>query len=96
MLYMVSPSTCTSSTPVTVTVCAKAQLSAENITDDVEIVPQSFLLLATATVTSEPGLASSTTVNVAIPPDSVVNKPMAGATVTVAVSTEQTETTHSF
>ena len=54
--------------------------------EEADAVPSVESLLNTAIVTSAEGCESSTTVNVAIPPASVVIRPAAGVTVTPTVS----------
>ena len=59
-------------TPVTVTVCATFQLAVVKVSDAGATVPSVGSLELSAIVTSAVGCAVSTTVNVAVPPASVV------------------------
>ena len=69
-----------SSTPVTVTVCAMFQLAAVKIRLAGETVPSVVSLLDSAMLTSALGWVSSTTVKLAVPPASVVIRPLVGLT----------------
>ena len=75
-----------SSTPVTVTVCAVFQLAGVNVSDAGATVPSVRSQELSPTVTSAVGWVLSTTVNVAVPPASVVTSPATGFTVMPAVS----------
>ena len=81
-----------SSTPVTVTVCATFQSAAVNVTLAGETVPSDVSSLVSAIATSAVGLLPRTTVNVALPPASVVTKPLSGDTVIPAASSSEFET----
>src|SRR5260221_8748493 len=81
-----SPSATLSSTPVTVTVWAVFQLGGVNVTVGGATVPSAVLLDERATVTLAVGWLARRTVNVAVPPDSVVTSPATGATTTPATS----------
>ena len=81
MLNVMLPSSRLSSTPVTVTVCGVFQLADVNVTEVGLTVPSVVSLLLSPTVTSAVGCAVSTTVNVAVPPASVVVNPLVGVTV---------------
>ena len=72
MVYAMSPSSRLSSTPVTVTVCVVFQFTDVNVSDDGATVPSAVLLELRPIVTFAVGCAVSTTVNVAVPPVSVV------------------------
>lgn len=72
------------SPPVTVIVCAVSQLLDVNVRLDALTVPSVVSELVTAIDTSAAGSVSSTTVNVAVPPASVV-LPLIAPTVTPAV-----------
>ncbi len=80
------PSITASSTPVTVTVCAVFQSAEVKVSGVGLTVPSVGSLLLRARVTSALGWVVSTTVKVAVPPDSVVTKPLVGLTVMPAVS----------
>src|SRR5688572_30146059 len=84
-LYATLPSSSESSTPVTVTVCGVLQFAAVNVSDVGETVPSVESLDERPTVTSAVGCAASVTVNVAVPPTSVVG-PDDGVNVNPAVS----------
>ena len=86
------PSSTPSSTPVTVTVCGSSQLLAVKVSMSVDTVPSSVALLLTPITTFAVGWVFNTTVNVAVPPDSVVVKPMVGVTVMPGVSLSFTVT----
>ena len=75
-----------SSTPVTVTVCAVLQLPGVKVREAGATVPSVRSLEESPIVTFAVGWVSSTTVKVAVPPDSVVVRPDVGATVNPAVS----------
>ncbi len=83
------PSCTWSSTPVTVTVWATFQFTAVNVRLGVETVPSAGLLLATGITTFAVGWLSRRTVNVAVPPPSVVTSPAVGATEIPAVSSSR-------
>ena len=80
------PSSRTSSTPVTVTVCAMFQLAVVNVRLGELTVPSVGSLELSPMVTSAVGWLVSTTVNVAVPPASVVVRPEVGVTVMPAAS----------
>src|SRR5437667_94363 len=86
IVYATVPSTAKSSTPVTVTVCAAFQLAGVNVTEAGATVPSVRSLDESPIVTFAVGWVRSTTVNVAVPPDSVVVRPEVGATAIPAVS----------
>ena len=86
IVYGTVPSTTVSSAPVTVIVCGVCQLSAVNETFAGAGVPSSGFELESAIVTLAVGFASSTMVNVAVPPASVVVSPLVGVTVTPTLS----------
>ena len=67
-----APSTVRSSTPVTVTVCGVSQFAGVNVSDP-DIVASPVSLDVNAITTSDVGCASSTTVNVSVPPASVTS-----------------------
>jgi hypothetical protein len=73
-------------TPVTVTVCGTFQLPAVNVTLVGDTMPSPASLELRPIVTFAVGWVFSTMVNVAVPPDSVVTKPLVGLTVMPAVS----------
>ena len=70
---------------MTVTVCAVFQFAAVNVTDAGATVPSVVSSEESAIVTSAVGSVFSTTVKVAVPPDSVVS-PLIAETVIPAVS----------
>src|SRR4051812_6092837 len=86
MVYAIGPSGAESSTPVTVTVCATFQLAAVNVTDAGATVPSARLVELSGIVTFATGWLVSTIVNVAVPPASVVTRPLVGVTFTPATS----------
>ena len=75
------PSISLSSAPVTVTVWALFQLAGVKVRLAGETVPSVISLLATGIVTFAVGWLLSTTVKVAVPPDSVVVRPLVGLAV---------------
>ena len=82
-----SPSSRPSLTPVTVTVCAVFQFAAVKVSDaGADRALGRVVRADSPTVTSAVGCASSTTVNVAVPPASVVVSPLVGVTVIPDVS----------
>ena len=68
------------------TVCATFQLLDVNVREELETVPSVVSLLLRPMVTSAVGCVFSTTVNVAVPPASVVTNPEVGVTMIPAVS----------
>ena len=92
MEYAMVPSTTKSSTPVTVTVCAIFQFAAVNVSAAGKTVPSVASLDESGIVTSAVGWLVRTTVNVAVPPISVVVRPDVGVTVTPTVSLSVVET----
>ena len=72
----------TTMTPVTVTVCAVFQFALVNVSDAGDTVPAAVSSDDRSTSTSAVGSAVNTTVNVAVPPASVVVRPEVGVTVT--------------
>ena len=78
--YAISPSVTASFAPVTVTVCGTFQLAEVKTSWLVEIVPSVVSLDERSMVTFAVGCVASTTLNVAVPPASVVCKPLAGVT----------------
>ena len=86
MAYEMSPSSTTSLTPVTVTVRGVFQLAAVNVRLDTLTVPSVVSLELRPIVTSAVGCDVNTTVNVAVPPASVVVRPKVGVTVMPAAS----------
>ena len=72
MLEVIVPSMRLSSTPVTVTVCGVSQFAEVNVSDP-DIVASPVSLDVNAITTSDVGCASSTTVNVSVPPASVTS-----------------------
>ena len=72
------PSSRTSSTPVTVTVCGAFQLAAVKVRLAGATVPSVVSLEDRPMVTSAVGWVLSTTVKVAVPPASVVVRPEVG------------------
>ena len=79
--YATSPSSTASSTPVTVTVWGISQLALVKVRLDLLTVPSVVSLELRPIVTSAIGRDISTTVNVAVPPASVVVRPLVGVTV---------------
>src|SRR5437773_765065 len=75
------PSWTRSSTPVTVTVRAVFQFAVVNVSDTGDTVPSVRSFDDNPTVTFAVGWVSRTTVNVAVPPASVVVSPEVGLTV---------------
>src|SRR5258706_537428 len=75
-----------SSTPVTVTVCATFQLPLGNVSDGGDTVPSAVFELDRLIDTLAVGCDLSCTVNVAVPPLSVVTRPLVGVTVNPATS----------
>src|SRR2546427_654271 len=75
------PSWTRSSTPVTVTVCATFQFAVVNVSEAGDTVPSVRSELVNPTVTFAVGWLVRTTVNVAVPPASVVASPDVGLTV---------------
>ena len=75
MLYPISPSSTSSSTPVTVTVTGS--VLPEGRTTDTGTVPSPVLELERGIVTSAVGAGAGVSVNVAVPPASVVGPEMA-------------------
>ena len=73
-----------SATPVTVTVCGKRAFNGVKRTEFWLIRPSVASLLARSTLTFAVGVVLSFTVNVAVPPFSVVVRPLVGVTVTPA------------
>ena len=71
---------------MTVTVWAMFQFAAENVRLDAETVPSAVLVLATAMFTSAVGSLAKTTSKFAVPPASVVTRPVVGATLMPAAS----------
>src|SRR5258708_9264690 len=80
------PSTIGSSTPVTVTVCAVFQFAVVNVTLAGATVPSVRSFDDNPIVTFAVGWLVRTTVNVAVPPASVVVSPDVGVTVIPATS----------
>ncbi len=81
MVYGTSPSSTSSSTPVTVTVCGVRQSAGVNVRLEGEATPSSGLLEETGIVTLSEGADSSTMVKVAVPPASLVLNCEVGLTV---------------
>src|SRR5438045_6585634 len=81
-----APSTTGSSTPVTVTVWGVLQFAVVNVRLAGATVPSARLPLVTGITTSATGWLVNRTVNVAVPPASVVTRPAVGATVIPATS----------
>ena len=87
-------SAATSSTPATVTVCALSQSPAVNVRvswapgvpASVSTVPSAGSVLATSSTTAPNGSLARRTVNVAVPPASVVTSPADGDATTPASS----------
>ena len=75
-----------SSTPVTVAVCAVFQLRAVKVMEAGKTVPSEVSSEERPMVTSAAGWLSSTTSKVSVPPASVVTRPEVGLTVMPAVS----------
>src|ERR1044072_4741154 len=75
------PSWTWSSTPVTVTVWATFQLAVRNVRLAVENVASAGSLLATGIATLAVGWLLRRTVKLAVPPASVVTRPVVGVTV---------------
>src|SRR5437762_528390 len=80
------PSWTRSSTPVTVTVCATFQFAVVNVSDTGDTVPSVMSFDDNPIVTFAVGWVCRTTVNVAVPPVSVVVSPDVGFTVIPATS----------
>src|SRR5437867_679030 len=80
------PSWTRSSTPVTVTVCATFQFDVVNVRHTGATVPSVRSLDDNPIITFAEGWVFRTTVNVAVPPDSVVVSPEVGFTVIPATS----------
>ena len=74
---------------MTVTVCAVLQLAAVKVRLAGETVPSVVSLQDRAIVTSAVGWLSSMTVKVAVPPASVVIRPLVGLTVMPALSSSE-------
>ncbi len=85
-VYGCGPSTTTSSTPVTVTVCGVLQFAVVNVRLAGETVPSAALPDATGTVTSAVGCALSAIVKVTEVPGSDVEVPVGVPTVIPATS----------
>ena len=68
------------------TVCATFQLAAVKVKLDLSIVPSAVLLLVNGMVTLAVGWLFRTTVKLAVPPASVVVKPVVGVTVIPGLS----------
>jgi len=81
-----SPSSNASLTPVMVMVCGTFQFTVVNVTLPALTVPSVVSVELSPIVTSAVGWAFNTTVNVAVPPASVVTSPDVGTTVIPAVS----------
>ena len=75
-----------SSTPVTVTIWATFQLAAVKVREEVERVPSVMSELARPMTTSAVGWESRTTEKPAVPPLSVVTRPLVGDTLMPALS----------
>ncbi len=71
---------------MTVTVCGTFQSAVVNVRLAGATVPSAGLPLETAITTSATGWLVSLTVNVAVPPASLVTRPVVGATVIPAAS----------
>ena len=93
--YAMSPSSTASSTPVTVTTRARFQFAAVKVSDETDTVPSVPSAEAIEIVTSAVGWLVSTTLNVAVPPASVV-LPLIAETMTPAVSLSRLVTATSF
>src|SRR5687768_8625533 len=86
MEYKMLPSSTSSFWPVTVTVCGASQFATVNTSGLVDVICPSVASLEDNVIdTPAAGSESSTAVNVAVPPGSVVG-PLTGDTVTPAVS----------
>ncbi len=96
IVYAMSPSSIASSTPVTVVVCGTLQFAVVNVTLPGATEPSAGLLLETGITTSAAGWLPSTIVNVAVPPASVVTRPVSGATVMPGASSSEFETATSL
>eukprot|EP00755_Sulcionema_specki_P005797 Sspe_Gene.33742::Locus_16450_Transcript_1_1_Confidence_1.000_Length_6022::g.33742::m.33742 len=81
---VMSSSSTGSSTPVTVTVCFTFHVVGWKTSWAVETTPSVTSRDTTAMVTSAPGADESSTVKVAVPPDSEVDSPVGGVTTTDA------------
>src|SRR6187399_1540341 len=86
MLYATLPSSMASETPVTVIVCGVFQLALVKVTLAALTVPSVGSFEIKPIVTSAVGCEFSTIANVAVPPASVVTRPVGGVTVMPAVS----------
>src|SRR3569623_2585491 len=73
-------------TMVTLTVCVTFQFSGVNVTLGGDTVPSVRSLDVCVTVTFAGGCVSSTSVNVAVSPNSETSRPLVGSTVKPAVS----------
>src|SRR5438477_13060265 len=80
-----------SSAQVTVTFLASLRVPSVTVRLGAETVPSATLLLETGITTFAVGWLLSRTVNVAVPPDSVVTRPATGATVMPATSLSRSE-----
>src|SRR5882672_4550277 len=80
------PSETASSTPATVTICAMFQIALVKVSNAGETVPSVRSSELSAIVTFATGWLVRTTVNVAVSPVSVVDRPLIGVTVTLAES----------
>jgi hypothetical protein len=86
IVYVIGPSTSASSAPVTVTVCGVCQFAFVKIRLAGRTVPSVVSLELRAIVTLAVGCVVSTTVNVAVPPASVVASGPGGLTLIPAPS----------
>ena len=86
MVYAMLPSASASFTPVTVTVCGVSQFALVNVRLAGLTVPSVVSFELRPIVTFAVGCVFSTTLNVAVPPASVVDRPAVGLTVIPAVS----------
>ena len=86
MLYRIFPSMALSATPVTIIVWAVFQFPGVKVTDEAEAVPSKGFEDEIPIVTSAVGSDVSTIEKAAVPPASVVVKPLVGFTVMPATS----------
>ncbi len=98
MVYAISSSSTSSSTPVIVIVCGVFQFDDVNVTFVGEITPSSVFVELRVIETFAVGRLLSLMINVACAPASVVTNPLVGSTVTPATSSLRlvTETSDAF
>ena len=86
IVYPIGPSSRSSSTPVTVTVCGMSQFATPKVSGAAGTVPSPASLLTRLMITSCVGATARLTSKVAVPPPSVVVRPATGSTTTPAIS----------